>query len=238
MNRYSDEIEFDDVNGQLYVNGQATWTAAKEFWMAETDSGKPEIDDVSPGGIDLSETGSISFYENRLYKISKIPIDRFDPSSSESWNLDPTSQRRQEIKFSNFVNDIRDKWSTVMIKPLQIHLCLKIPALVNDTEILDSIVLEYEHNNVFDEMADLELMSRRVEFIEKLQQALIATDPAGREHKFFPRNYLVKQYLKISDEEIETIKKMKLAEDKELFDRGKQEQKEFGDEGDEGMTSY
>lgn len=238
MNRYSDEIEFDDVNGQLYVNGQATWTAAKEFWMAETDSGKPEIDDVSPGGIDLSETGSISFYENRLYKISKIPIDRFDPSSSESWNLDPTSQRRQEIKFSNFVNDIRDKWSTVMIKPLQIHLCLKISALVNDTEILDSIVLEYEHNNVFDEMADLELMSRRVEFIEKLQQALIATDPAGREHKFFPRNYLVKQYLKISDEEIETIKKMKLAEDKELFDRGKQEQKEFGDEGDEGMTSY
>lgn len=238
MNRYSDEIEFDDVNGQLYVNGKATWTASKEFWMAETDSGKPEIDDVSPGGIDLSETGSVSFYEQRLYKISKIPIDRFDPSSSESWNIDPTSQRRQEIKFSNFVNGIRDKFSPVMVKPLQIHICLKIPAVIKDDEILSSIVLEYEHNNVFDEMADMELMTRRVEFIEKLQESLTVTDPAGREHKFFPRKYLIKQYLKFSDEEIETIIKMKAEEDRELFEKGKQEQKDFGDEGDEGTVSY
>ena len=230
MQRYSDEISFDDSSGQLFVNGEPTWTASKEFWTVSTDSGNPEINDVSADGIDLSETGSVSFYENRLYKISKIPIDRFDPSSSESWNLDPTSQRRQEIKFSTFINDIRDKFSIIFVKPLQIHLCLKIPALMEDDEILSSIVIDWERNNVFDEMAEMELMEKRVDFIDKLQEALRVTDASGTEHNFFPRNYLVKQYLGLSDEEIKTIEKMKKIEDKKLNDTAKELKDEFGDE--------
>lgn len=230
MNRYSDQIEFNDQSGELFVNGEPTWTASKEFWTAETDSGKPTIEDVSAEGIDLSETGSVSFYEQRLYKISKIPIDRFDPSSSEAWNLDPTSQRRQEIKFSNFVNDIRAKFSPLIIKPLQIQLCLEMPELMEDDEILSSIVLEYEHNNVFDEMADMEIMDKKVDFIMKLQESLVVTDAAGREHKYFPRNYLVQKYLKLSDEEIKTIKKMKEQEDKELNAAAEEEIDNFGED--------
>lgn len=238
MNRYSDDIEFNDDSGQLFVNGTPTWTASKEFWTAETDSGSPKIEDISADGHDLSETGSVSFYEQRLYKISKIPIDRFDPSSSDSWNLDPTSQRRQEIKFSTFCNDIRDKFSIIVIKPLQIHLCLKIPALAKDDEILTSITLEYAHNNVFEEMAEMELMEKRIDFVTKLQEALLVTDASGREHKFFPRNYLVQKYLNLSDEEIKTINKMKIKEDKELDAAAKEQIVEFGEEQELKDTQY
>lgn len=240
MNRYSDSIEFNDETGTLTVNGEATWTASKEFWTAETDSGKPNIEDVSAEGIDLSETSSVSFYESRLYKMSKIPINRFDPSSSEAWNLDPTSQRREEIKFSNFVNSIRTKFSPIVIKPLQIQLCLKIPELLYDDEILSSIVLEYEHNNVFDEMADMEILDKKVDFITKLQESLVVTDAAGREHKFFPREYLVQKYLKLSDEEIKTIKKLKIKEDKELNANAEEEIDKFGEdeELDSNTVSY
>ena len=240
MNRYSDSIEFNDETGTLTVNGEATWTASKEFWTAETDSGKPNIEDVSAEGIDLSETSSVSFYESRLYKMSKIPINRFDPSSSEAWNLDPTSQRREEIKFSNFVNSIRTKFSPIVIKPLQIQLCLKMPELLYDDEILSSIVLEYEHNNVFDEMADMEILDKKVDFITKLQESLVVTDAAGREHKFFPREYLVQKYLKLSDEEIKTIKKLKIKEDKELNASAEEEIDKFGEdeELDSNTVSY
>lgn len=239
MQRYSEDISFDDSSGQLFVNGEPTWTASKEFWTVSTDSGNPEISDVSADGIDLSETGSVSFYENRLYKISKIPIDRFDPSSSESWNLDPTSQRRQEIKFSTFINDIRDKFAVVLQKPLHIHLCLKYPALLNDDEILSSVVIEFERNNVFEEMANMELMEKKVDFIDKLQQALIVTDASGTEHKFFPRNYLVQNYLGLSDEELKTIIKMKKKEDSELKKQAKELQYEFGEDlGELDGNSY
>lgn len=230
MNRYSDSIEFDDSTGTLSVNGEPTWTASKEFWTAETDSGKPTIEDVSGEGVDLSETSSVSFWEQRLYKISKIPINRFDPSSSEAWNLDPTSQRREEIKFSNFINGCRAKFSQIVIKPLQIHLCLRMPELMQDDEILSSIVLEYEHNNVFDEMADIEIMDKKVDFISKLQESLVVTDAAGREHKYFPRNYLVQKYLKLSDEEIKTIQKMKKKEDAELNAAAKEEIDAYGED--------
>lgn len=238
MNRYSDEITFDDSTGQLFVNGQATWTCAKEFWTAETDSGQPHIEDVSADGIDLSETGSVSFYENRLYKISKIPIDRFDPSSSEAWNLDPTSQRRAEIKFSTFVNDLRDRFGISLQKPLHIHLCLKMPALLEDDEILSSVILQYEHVNVFEEMANMDIMDRKVEFIQKMQDSLVVTDAAGREHKYFPRKYLVKEYLGLSDEELKTIEKMKKEEDAYLNKLAKEEQDEYGDEEPLDGSSY
>lgn len=230
MHRYSDNIEFNDYTGQLFVNGQPQWQSSKEYWMLETDSGKPSIDNVEGRGHDLSETQSISFFEQRLYKISKIPINRFDPSSGDSWTADPTSQKREEIKFSTFVNDIRDKFGIVILKPLKISLCLDNPDLINDNEILDSIVLEYQHNNVFDELAEMEILEKKIEFIEKLQNALVVMGPSGRERKFFPQEYLVNKYLGLTEQEIKEIKKMKIKEERELEKLDKEIIDEFGEE--------
>ena len=205
MERYSDDIDFLDVTGEISMNGQPQIMASREFWMAETDSGSPKIENVDGGGIDLNETQSLGYFENRLNKLSKIPMDRLDPTSSEAWNLDPTSQRRQEIKFSNFVDSIRVKFGITMLKPLLIQLTLDKPELLHDDQILDAIVLEWVRNNVFDELAQYEIDQKRVEHIKTMQEAFEVEDQDGRTKTFFPRKWLIKKYFKLSPEEIKEI---------------------------------
>lgn len=238
MHRYSDNIEFNDSTGELFVNGTPQWQSSKEYWLADGDAGKPNIDNIDSRGHDLTETQSMSYWEQRLYKISKIPINRFDPSASDSWTADPTSQKREEIKFSTFINDNRDIFSEVILKPLKIALCLENPDLINDNEILDSIVLEYQHNNVFDELAEMEILEKKIDFIEKLQGALVVQGPAGREHKFFPQEYLVNKYLGLTEIEIKDIKKMKRKEEKELEAQERDTVEEFGEDIEFKDVSY
>lgn len=230
MHRYSDNIEFNDSTGQLFVNGEPQWQSSKEYWLADGDAGKPNIEAIDDTGHNLSETQSVSYWKQRLYEISKIPINRFDPSQSDSWTADPTSQKREEIKFSTFVNDNRDKFSEVVLKPLKISLCLDFPDLLNDNEILDSVILEYQHNNVFNELAEMEILEKKVDFIDKLQNALTVQGPAGREHNFFPQEYLVTKYLGLTEEEIKEIKKIKKKEDMEIEAMEKHNVEEFGED--------
>lgn len=229
MERYSDDMEFIDSTGELYQNGAPQIMANREFWLLETDSGTPKIDNVDSGGIDLNETSSLSWWERRLYKLSKIPIDRFDPASAEAWNLDATSQKRQEIKFANFTTSIRTKIAPVFLKPLKNQLCLEKPELLLDEQILDNIVLEWVKNNVFDELSQFEIDAKRIEHIEKMQTALSVEDPNGRTQYFFPREYLVKKYLKLTPQEIEEIKRLKAKEDEEVRKQAKEDLEDFGE---------
>lgn len=208
MARYKDDIDFDDATGVLKVNGKVNVSAGREYWLAETDSGKPDISTVGGDGPDLSEIGSISYFEGKVYKRSKIPIDRFDPSASDTWSMDPTAQQRSEIKFSNFVNRIRSAWAVVILKPLLTQLVLSIPEIGEDREILDAITLEYEHVNVFNELANMELVSKRIEHIDQLRTALSDELPDGTIRPYFSKEFLINKFLKWSVEELDNNKKL------------------------------
>lgn len=230
MERYSDDIEFMDTTGELYMNGQPQVMANREFWMAETDSGTPTIENVDAGGIDLSETQSLGYFENRLYKHSKLPLDRMDPTSSEAWNLDPTSQKRTEIKFNNFINRIRTKFGDVLLKPLLIQLALERPDLIEDDQILDEITLDWVKNNVFEELAQYDIDQKRVEHIKSMQEAFQTEDPDGRVENYFPRSYLIKKYFKLTPDEIKEIDTMRKEEFEELRQKALQNRKDFGED--------
>lgn len=230
MERYSDDIEFVDTTGEMYMNGQPQIMANREFWMAETDSGSPSIENVDAGGIDLNETQSLSYFENRLYKLSKIPLDRMDPSSSDTWNLDPTSQKRSEIKYSNFIEKIRTNFGQVFLKPLLIQLCLDIPELLEDDQVLEEITLDWVKNNVFEELAQFDIDNKRVEHIKNMQEAFQTEDPDGRVINYFPREYLIKKYFKLSPEELKEIENLRKKEQEEEREQALQNRKDFGDE--------
>lgn len=238
MNRYKDDIEFDDTYATIEVNGQATIPANKEYWLLDTDSGKPEINVVGGEGHDMGDTDQLSYFERRLNKRSRLPIDRIDPNSAESWNIDPTSQKRQEIKFSNFNDRIREKYSIMVMKPLIIQLLLRFPNLRKDYEVIDSITLEYFKLNVFDELAQMEIIEKKIEFIEKLSNSLTYTDESGRERKFWSREFLVTKWLGMTEDDLAANRKLKAKEDLIMRKKAKEALDEFGEDQQLEGTSY
>lgn len=217
MNRYKEDIKFVSDTGELTINGQVNMPFMKEYWFPENDSGSPEIDTIGGDGPELNDNDQLKFYKNNLYKVSKIPLSRFDQESGETWfGADATSVARTEIDFARYVNRLRNQFAQIILKPLKLQMALSIPELQDNREFLEAISLQYKSYNLFEEMMEMELMQKRVEFIQNMKESMIDMDIEGNEIKYFSSKFLVQKYLKYSTEDLKLNKKLKEQEIEEL----------------------
>lgn len=230
MNRYKEDIKFMSDTGELTINGQAQMPFNKEYWLPESDAGTPEIEPIGGDGPELMDSDYLKFFKNQLYKVSKIPLNRFDQESGEAWfGTDATSYARTEIDFARYVQRMRNTFAQIMIKPLQLQLCLDIPELQDNQAFLTCIQLHYKSYNLFEELMEIELMTKRVEHIQNMKDSMIDMDKEGNEIKYFSSKFLVQKYLKLSDADIKLNEKYKQEEIEELNLAG-----DGGDDGDDG----
>ena len=230
MNRYKEDINFNVETGELKVNGKMNMPFNKEYWLPENENGRPEIETLVDNGPTLNDSDQIKYFESKLWKMSKIPENRFDKDSQTTWfGNDPTQALRDEINFSRFITRLRNTFAEILLKPLRIQLTLSVPDIKNDKRILDSISLRWNSYNLFEEMMNIEVMTKRIEFIGTMKDSISITDADGNEEPFFSLKFLVMKYLKMSDADLELNEKMKLEEKLAKAEGGDQEA-EGGDE--------
>ena len=237
MNRYKEDISFNVETGELQVNGRVNMPFNKEYWLPQNEAGRPEIETLVDNGPQLNDSDQIKYFEYKLYKMSKIPATRFDKDAQSTWfGNDPTQALRDEINFSRFVNRIRNNFAEIMLKPLRISVALAMPDIKNDKRILDAMSLHFNSYNLFEEMMNLEIMQKRIDFIGTFKDSLTETDAEGNETPFFSLKFLVMQYLKMSDADLELNEKYKL--EAELAKKsGEKKEDEEGDEDKEGKEA-
>lgn len=217
MNKYKEDIKFIGDTGELTINGQVNMPFNKEYWFPENESGSPEIETLGGDGPELNDNDQLKYFKNQLYKISKIPLNRFDQESGETWfGADATSVARTEIDFARFVTRLRNQFSQIIIKPLQISIALEMEELRDNKQFLEAISLQYKSYNLFEELMEQELATKRVEFIQTMKESMIDMDVDGNEIKFFASKFLVQKYLKLSDADLKLNDKLKQEEIAEL----------------------
>ena len=233
MNRYKEEITFNSETGELLTNGKVNQIFNKEYWMPENENGKPEIETLVDNGPQLNDSDQLTYHLNKLYKISKIPLGRFDKDAQATWfGSDPTAVLRDEINFGRFVNRLRATWSEIILKPLRIQVSLSIPDIKNDKRILDAISLRFNTYNQFTEMMEIEIDTKRVEFIQTMHDSLTTQDDEGNDVSFFSQKFLVLKYLKMSEADLELNEKY-LLEEKFKKKSGNNEEEEDTNSADE-----
>lgn len=215
MNRYKEDISFNVDTGELRVNGKVNMPFNQEYWMPENEAGTPQIETIVDNGPQLNDSEQIKHFLSNLYKMSKIPESRFDKEAQATWfGSDPTQQLRDEINFSRFVTRMRNNFAEIILKPLRIQLALNIPDIKNDKRILDAVSLHFNSYNEFEEMMQIEIMTKRVEFIGTMKDSLTVTNEEGEEESFFDPEFLIIKFLKMSEADLELNRKMK--EEKKL----------------------
>ena len=229
MNRYKEDISFNVDTGELMVNGKVNMPFNKEYWMPENENGTPQIETLVDNGPMLNDSDQIKYFESKLYKMSKIPESRFDREAQATWfGSDPTQAMHDEIAFGRFVTRMRNAFSMILLKPVRIEVALMIPDIKNDKRILEAISLHFNSYNEFTELMEMEIMSKRVEFIGTMKDGIVLTDDEGNDEPFFSPRFLVMKYLKMSQADLDLNEKMKRE------DKLKKKAEDGGDsEGDE-----
>ena len=235
MNRYKEDISFNVETGELKVNGKMNMPFNKEYWLPQNEQGKPEIETLVDNGPMLNDSDQIKYFESKLWKMSKIPANRFDKEAQATWfGNDPTQALRDEIDFSRFITRLRNSFSEILLKPLRIQLTLTVPDIKNDKRILDSVSLRWNSYNLFEEMMNIEVMTKRIEFIGTMKDSLATTDADGNEESFFSLKFLIMKYLKMSDADLELNEKYKLEEKLAKAEGGDEESEENSSEDEMG----
>ena len=217
MNRYREDIHFNSDDGTLQTNGRQNMALKKEDGSAESGSGTPETDAIGGDGPELNDNEQLKYFKNQLYRMSKIPLSRFDMDNEQSWfGDDATSWTRDEINFGRYVTRQRNIFSQILIKPLQLQMAIDFPELQDQRDILQAISIHYNSYNVFTELMDLTMMQKRVEFIQSMKESMVDMDTEGNEIKFFSSKFLVQKYLKLPQQDLDLNDKLKKEEIEDL----------------------
>jgi hypothetical protein len=95
-------------------------------------------------------------------------------------------------------------------------MTLDYPDLMNDDSFKAQVGVKFNKYNVFEEMKEMELLQKRIDFITAMKDGLVDYDPNGNEIKYFSSEFLIRRFLDLSEDDIRSNKKMKDKEQEQL----------------------
>ena len=224
---YKEDIVVDNMSGEITVNGQPKFSFAKTMVFPSKEGTTTEISEIGIEGHDMNSTEQLKWFWQRFMIESKLPKDRFNmifDGSEMSAIPDNSNMTREEYRFSLFINQIRDIFPEIVLKPTWLQFSLHNPSFAGNDVIKNALGLDFVEENIFKlgkENAVLQISSTIIQTLSGLN---------GSDGKpVFPMKYLCQKYLNINDDEWKLIDKMRKQEEDEA--------KKSASQGGGGMDS-
>ena len=210
---YKEDIVVDNMSGEITVNGQPKFSFAKTMVFPSKEGTTTEISEIGIEGHDMNSTEQLKWFWQRFMIESKLPKDRFNmifDGSEMSAIPDNSNMTREEYRFSLFINQIRDIFPEIVLKPTWLQFSLHNPSFAGNDVIKNALGLDFVEENIFKlgkENAVLQISSTIIQTLSGLN---------GSDGKpVFPMKYLCQKYLNINDDEWKLIDKMRKQEEDE-----------------------
>jgi len=206
ISTYKEDITIDDKSGEISVNGKPSMQFYKNYVMPSTPSGAPEIEVMENQGFDLSDTEALKYFYNKFKLDTKIPFNRFGREEGGGLvTIDINNTNREEIRFANFKSRLTSIFQEIILKPLILQIEAKYPDLKDDVLFRSLIGLQFNEEDLFKELKEMEIMSKRVEFITQMNNLVVNEtneDGMSEQVPFFDMVFLSRKYLKMSEDDL------------------------------------
>ena len=175
----------------------------EDYWFQNRGGNKgTQVETLDESG-NLGELGDIMYFKKKLFSALKVPQSRVsDEANGQQSEFDygATQVSREEIKFFAFIQKLRKQFLRMFREALKRHL-LYTGVIATEgewAEIRKYITIQFAKENVFLETMETELLTKKVELYGSM------TDLIGTE---FSKAWVRKNVLKLTDEEINSMKK-------------------------------
>lgn len=209
MARYRNKLVYDANTGHI-KDDRKHMSMLEDFWLPRREGRSGTEITTLPGGDNLGQIDDIIYFQKRVYRALNVPINRLEQEAQFSLGRS-TEISRDEIKFQKFIDRLRKRFSYLFIDLLKKQLILKNIITEEDWEKWKYyIIVDYAQDNHFAELKDTEILRERIQTLDQINQYV---------GEYFSREWVMKNILHYSDEDIDTI--------------GKQIKDETPDEGEE-----
>ena len=196
MVKYKNKLVYDANTGEVR-DDRKFLSMMEDFWLPRREGGKGTEITTLPGGQNLGELEDVKYFEKKLYKSLNVPISRLNPETSGFTIGRVAEVTRDELKFSKFVDRLRNKFSEFFDQALRVQCVLKGICTEQEwNEFKENIYFDFIKDNNFTELKDAELMKERLSLLG-------AVDPyTGR---YFSQKWIQRNVLRLTDDEIDDM---------------------------------
>jgi hypothetical protein len=195
MVKYKNKLVYDSNTGEVR-DDRKHMSMLEDFWLPRREGGKGTEITTLPGGQNLGELEDVKYFQKKLYGALSVPISRLEPN--QGFSLGRTSEiTRDELKFSKFVDRLRNKFTDMFDQALRIQCVLKGICTAEEWDkFKENIHYDFIKDNNFAELKEAELMTQRL-------QLLGAVDAyTGR---YFSQAWIQRNVLRLTDDQIKEM---------------------------------
>ena len=196
MTRFKNKLVYDSASGEVR-DDRKFMTMLEDFWLPRREGKGTEITTL-PGGQNLGQIEDIVYFQKKLYQSLNVPVSRLDTETQFGFGRS-NEITRDEVKFSKFINRLRNRFSNLFTKILEKQLVLKGIITYEEWELLkNQIRYKFSQDNYFAELKQTEILRDRITMLRDID------DYAG---KYYSHEWVRRHVLRQSDEEIGEIDK-------------------------------
>jgi len=197
MARYRNKLVYDAATGNIR-DDRKHMSMLEDFWLPRREGGRGTEITTLPGGENLGQIDDIIYFQKRLYRSLNVPINRLEQEAQFSLGRS-TEVSRDELKFQKFIDRIRRRFAHLFYDILRKQLILKGIVTQEDWDSMkNDIVVDYVRDNHFTELRDAEMLRERLQTLDQISNYV---------GDYFSKEWIQKNVLQFSDEDIEQIKK-------------------------------
>lgn len=227
MDQYRTKMIYDINTGSVRSDSKQM-TMIEDFWLPRRSNGRATEISTLPAGQLAGNMGELDHFLNKLYNALNVPVSRMDPSTGFTFGK-TTEITRDEVALTKFVTRLRRRFSNIILDLLQRQLALK--NIVNPNEfsrIRQLLTIEYTSDNHFDEMLATEIRETRLNSLN-----MIAGYTLNGSYNFplFSKEYIYKEILMMSDEEIQKMQKQLETEAQDELSKQQEQQSDNEEQG-------
>ena len=205
MVKYKNKLVYDANTGEVR-DDRKFLSMMEDFWLPRREGGKGTEITTLPGGQNLGELEDVKYFEKKLYKSLNVPISRLEPN--QGFSIGRVAEvTRDELKFSKFVERLRNKFAEIFDHALRVQCVLKGICTAEEWDTFkESIYYNFIKDNNFTELKEAELMKERLMLLGQV-------DPyTGR---YFSQAWIQRNVLRLTDDEIKEMQG-EMDEEKEM----------------------
>ena len=195
MARYRNKLVYDASTGEIR-DDRNYMSMLEDFWLPSREGGRGTSIETLPGGQNLGEIGDLDYFQRKLYRALNVPVSRLE--ASQGFNMGRSAEiSRDEVKFTKFVQRLRNKFTELFNDILRTQLVLKAVIAEEDWHtIREHLQYDFLQDGYFAELKQSEILRERIQLANEMQ---------GYIGKFYSVEYLRKNVLKQNEREMEDI---------------------------------
>jgi len=208
MVKYRNKLVYDANTGEI-KDERKHLSMLEDFWLPRREGGKGTEITTLPAGQNLGELQDVQYFQRKLFQSLNVPVSRLDTQPGGMIGLGRVSEvTRDEVKFAKFVNRLRNKFCQLFDGALKVQLSLKGICTTEEwDEFKETIWYDFKKDNNFAEMREAELLRERLNLVATVDPYI---------GKYFSLEWVKKNVLQQSDDEIEDMRKQ-IDEEQKLF---------------------